>query len=639
MHRVIGGLAPAAPGYRELRIEPRPGGGLTWARTAHLTPYGLAEVSWRRADGILTVDITVPAGLRPRPSCCRISARSRPGRAAPVQLRLPRRGRRPGMAPGSVPPGDRATLTVRRARLRAEHLDQPFGIGERRPRLSWLLPRGRRAGRVPAGHWDGWRQRVGASRGQRARPVAVRAARLGRAGDRAGRGAHRSRREPVVGAADRGDRAAVGGGLGRCRSGFRRRRRGGRLPGSGPPTSCAAFVTVGRPVARARLYATAHGLYEVFLGGVRVGDLELTPGFTQYAKRLQVQAYDVTGLLRRGRRRWTVLLSDGWCRGQVGIAAGRRPVGDRTAFLGQLRVAPRRDDDRDRHRTVLAEPPSHILAADLIEGQRTDLRRAGGGVAGRPAGEHRLRQLVWSPAPPVRRVEEIRPVSVTRLGAAARSSTSGRTSTAGCGSGSASASAGGHRGHAHPRRGARPGRRRHDRSPAPGDAVPAAAAACRAGRHGRLRRADGASSPGTPPTASSTSGSRATPATSPPTRHRRRRAHRPAAAPGGSRCSDDRLNRLHDAAVWSFRDNACDIPTDCPHRERAGWTGDWQLYVPTAAFLYDVAGFSVKWLRDLAVDQWDDGIIANMSPMPRRRGARPGSGGRCTARPAGATPS
>ena len=33
MHRVIGGLAPAAPGYRELRIEPRPGGGLTWART------------------------------------------------------------------------------------------------------------------------------------------------------------------------------------------------------------------------------------------------------------------------------------------------------------------------------------------------------------------------------------------------------------------------------------------------------------------------------------------------------------------------------------------------------------------------------------------------------------------------------
>ena len=51
MHRVIGGLAPASPGYRELRVEPRPGGGLSWARTSHLTPYGLAEVSWRRAQG------------------------------------------------------------------------------------------------------------------------------------------------------------------------------------------------------------------------------------------------------------------------------------------------------------------------------------------------------------------------------------------------------------------------------------------------------------------------------------------------------------------------------------------------------------------------------------------------------------
>ena len=59
-------------------------------------------------------------------------------------------------------------------------------------------------------------------------------------------------------------------------------------------------VAAGRPVSRARLYATAHGLYEVFLGGVRVGDLELTPGFTQYDTRLQVQAYDVTGLLIAG---------------------------------------------------------------------------------------------------------------------------------------------------------------------------------------------------------------------------------------------------------------------------------------------------------------------------------------------------
>jgi len=85
---------------------------------------------------------------------------------------------------------------------------------------------------------------------------------------------------------------------------------------------------------------------------------------------------------------------------------------------------------------------------------------------------------------------------------------------------------------------------------------------------------------------------------------------------GSFECSDPKVNALHEAAVWSFRGNACDIPTDCPTRERAGWTGDWQLYVPTAAFLYDVAGFTTKWLRDLAAGQWDNGVVGNMVPMP-----------------------
>jgi len=88
-------------------------------------------------------------------------------------------------------------------------------------------------------------------------------------------------------------------------------------------------------------------------------------------------------------------------------------------------------------------------------------------------------------------------------------------------------------------------------------------------------------------------------------------------ATGTFECSDPKVNALHRAAVWSFRDNACDIPTDCPTRERAGWTGDWQLYAPIASFLYDVAGFSTKWLRDLAAGQWENGVVGNMAPMPR----------------------
>ena len=120
---------------------------------------------------------------------------------------------------------------------------------------------------------------------------------------------------------------------------------------------------------------------------------------------------------------------------------------------------------------------------------------------------------------------------------------------------------------------------------------------------------------------------------------------------GWFHCSDDRLNRLHEIADWSFRDNACDIPTDCPHRERQGWTGDWQIFLPSAAFLYDVAGFSVKWLRSLADEQLPDGLLPNYVPDPRRwkavenddltlvRAARLGRLGRCQrARALGAVP-
>ena len=89
---------------------------------------------------------------------------------------------------------------------------------------------------------------------------------------------------------------------------------------------------------------------------------------------------------------------------------------------------------------------------------------------------------------------------------------------------------------------------------------------------------------------------------------------------GWFRCSDERLNRFHDITEWSFRDNACEIPTDCP-RPRAApvGQGDWQLFIPTGAFLYDVAGFSLKWLRDVAAEQLDDGRIINYSPDPLRQ--------------------
>ncbi|WP_442574063.1 family 78 glycoside hydrolase catalytic domain [Microbacterium sp. F51-2R] len=62
MHRTVAGLAPLAPGYRRILVEPRPGGGLTWAQASLETPHGLAAVRWELDGSALRVEATVPEG-------------------------------------------------------------------------------------------------------------------------------------------------------------------------------------------------------------------------------------------------------------------------------------------------------------------------------------------------------------------------------------------------------------------------------------------------------------------------------------------------------------------------------------------------------------------------------------------------
>jgi alpha-L-rhamnosidase len=82
-----------------------------------------------------------------------------------------------------------------------------------------------------------------------------------------------------------------------------------------------AFTVTGE-ITRARLYATAHGLYRAELNGERVGDQELAPGWTSYSRRLRYQVYDVTGQIRTGENSLRVLLGNGWFRGRGGLGQG-----------------------------------------------------------------------------------------------------------------------------------------------------------------------------------------------------------------------------------------------------------------------------------------------------------------------------
>jgi alpha-L-rhamnosidase len=386
--------------------------------------------------------------------------------------------------------------------------------------------------------------------------------------------------------------------------------------------------TFNTPVARARLYVSAHGIYEFFINGERVGDMELTPGFTSYSSNLQVQTFDVTAMLVPGENAAGAMVSDGWFRGQTSGFRLAGVFGDSVALLAQLDVLGT-DGTLTRIGTGSSwlSATGSIRAADLIEGQVVDFRRelrgwcmpgaVPEGCAPVAVRDYEMGRLRASPSPPVRRIEELRPVKLTRphldrqvidlgqnINGWVRLSNLGPAGTVLKLSHGEALDSAGDVTVAHL---ADPGERaRLDypnlQSPFQQDQVISAGHLGerfepRHTTHGfRYVRIEGH-----PDDVSVDDVVGVV-------------VHTDLRRTGWFECSDERINLLHAAAVWSFRGNACDIPTDCPTRERAGWTGDWQIFVGTAAFIYDVAGFSTKWLRDLAAEQRRDGAVLNYIP-------------------------
>jgi alpha-L-rhamnosidase len=513
--------------------------------------------------------------------------------------------------------------------LRVEHLDDPLGIRTTAPRLSWRLPDGAReqhAYRITADNgWDsGWVDSDQSLLVPYAGPPLSSSQRV----------EWRVTVETDLRESPQSEPAWFETGLLWTEDWLASWVEPGRMPhgpaGERPAALLRFEFDVDRPVASARLHATAQGIYEAFLNGQRTGDAELTPGWTQYDERLQVQTHDVTGAVREGDNALGVVLADGWFRGQTGITRAADQWGSRLAVLAQLHLV-----HEDGGTTVVGTGPGwrssvgHVVAADLIAGERWDLTRLQRGWEALgfddigwddvTVVEHGYAGLVDSPAPPVRRVEEIVPVSVTRLDDRRQIvdlgqningwirltslGPAGTTTTLTHGewldeSGDVTTD------HLRPAVPFLP-------EPLPAGqvdqvvsfGVPGEVFEPRRTTHGfQYVRIEGHPDDLTPADVRGVV------------------VHTDMRRTGWFSSSDERLDRFHEAAVWSLRDNACDVPTDCPHRERGPWTGDWQLFVPTAAFLYDVAGFSTKWLRDVAVDQWPDGTVANMSPTTRGEG-------------------
>lgn len=86
---------------------------------------------------------------------------------------------------------------------------------------------------------------------------------------------------------------------------------------------------------------------------------------------------------------------------------------------------------------------------------------------------------------------------------------------------------------------------------------------------------------------------------------------------GSIHVSDPDVERLLENIRWSQRGNMISIPTDCPQRERMGWTGDMQVFAPASTFYYDTEELISRWLHCVRSDQQADGEIPDYSPIPR----------------------
>ncbi|MEV0717455.1 family 78 glycoside hydrolase catalytic domain [Asanoa sp. NPDC050611] len=359
-------------------------------------------------------------------------------------------------------------------------------------------------------------------------------------------------------------------------------------------------------VTRARLYVTSHGLHRAELNGQRVGDDELAPGWTSYPNRLRYRAYDVTGLIAEGENVLDVALGNGWFRGRLGFRGGRALYGDRLALLAQLEVT-----TADGRTHVLATDgtwtagETDVVANDNYDGQRTDLRRPARPAATDPVDvlDADLDRLVAPDGPPVRVTEVLPAVAVTTSPAGKTLIDFGQNLVGWV--------------------------RLRVRGLPAGTEVTV--------RHAEVLE-DGELGVRPLKTAKATDAyvlAGPDEVTLEPvfTFHGFRYAEISGVAElraedvegvvvgtdlrrtGWFESSHDLLNRFHDNVVWSARGNFLDVPTDCPQRdERLGWTGDIQVFAPTATFLFDAAGFLTSWLADLAAEQHADGSVPFVIP-------------------------
>ena len=374
------------------------------------------------------------------------------------------------------------------------------------------------------------------------------------------------------------------------------------------PADCFRKSFSASGVKRARLYITACGIYEARINGGRVGSFVLAPGHTDYTKRVQLQAYDVTELIREGENEITAELADGWYRGSCGAWGRRNQYGRVTKLFAQLELT----GDDGKTRFVCSDESwewsndGAVRFADNKDGEIVDARLRPSYSGRAKVTAHRVLPCASNNVP-VTEHESFRPKLLR--------TPSGKTvldigqNIAGYAAFRMEAKAGQtvrlRFGELLDRQGEFT--QKNIQLSMKGKTTPLQEVryTCRGGVNEYKTRfaifgfryilveTDIPFEAGNFTAAAVYSDMEETAEFS---------------------CSGELINRLVECTRWSAKNNHADVPTDCPTRERHGWTGDAQIFCNTAGYLFAYAPFARKYVGDMADGQRRDGRFRQITP-------------------------
>ena len=487
-------------------------------------------------------------------------------------------------------------------RLRTEYLKKPMGIDIQKPRLMWNAEGGvkQTAYQIVTDSWDSGK--VASSTMQAVYPVLLRSrervlwrVRLWDENDRPGDWAEASFEMGLLKESDWQAKWITGNYKVDAKTRY--------------PVDCfRKTFSVRGAVKKARLYITACGLYEARINGRKVGDFFMAPGYTDYRKRMQYQTYDVTDMLSVGEQSLCVELADGWYRGSCGAFGLKNQYGTETKLLAQLEIE---YADGKRERVVSDgswdwSNDGPVRFADNKDGETVDARLSPSFGGKAKLTKHSVVPTASNNVPCTEH-EQFHPV-ITK-------SPSGKTildfgqNIQGILS---------FRIMAH--EGQRMVWRFGEMLDKDGELTQKNIQTVRKGKASPLQQIDYTCAEGLNEykTRFAVFGFRyaevETDIELKPEDIEAIAVYSDLEQTGFFTSSHPLLNQFFEATVWSAKGNHLDIPTDCPTRERHGWTGDAQIFFETAGTLFDFAAFSRKYLHDVYDWQEKSGRLPHIVP-------------------------